>query len=76
MEVNRSKTLKIVIIIMLFLYLLFAVLSLCCCVSFSLIAMSGGSSLAVVYGLLIAADFLVRHRLLGMCVSVAAAHGL
>ena len=44
--------------------------------SFSLIAMSGGSSLAVVYGLLIAADFLVRHRLLGMCVSVAAAHGL
>ena len=44
--------------------------------SFPLIAVSGGSSLAVVHGLLIAVDFLVEHRLLGMQVSVAVAHGL
>ena len=52
-----------------FIYLFLAVLGLCCCVGFSLVAESGGYSLVVMHGLLIAVVFLVvkhgrmAHRL-------------
>ena len=58
--------------IYLFIFLLcwvFAMLGLCCCVGFSLVAVSGGYSIAVVCGLLITAATLVQstasraHRL-------------
>ena len=56
--------------------LFLAVLGLHCCVSFSLVAASGGYSLVVVCWLLIAVTSLVGHRLWGMWASVVAAHGL
>ena len=42
-----------------FMYLFLAVLGLCCCVGFSLIAASGGYSLAMVCGLLVLVASLV-----------------
>ena len=53
-----------------------AVLGLRCCVSFSLVAASGGYPLVVVCWLLIAVTSLVGHRLWGTWASVVAAHGL
>ena len=47
-----------------FIYLLLAVLCLCCCVGFSVVVMSRGSSLVVV------------HRFLIAVVSFSAEHGL
>ena len=43
--------------------LLLAVLGLCCCVDFSLVVVSGGYSLVVVWELLIAVAFVVEYRL-------------
>ena len=53
------------------------VLSLRCCVGFSLFVVSGGYSPVAVHGLLIAmASLVVEHRLYGSQASVAEAHGL
>ena len=59
-------------------YLLFlTVLGLHCCVGLSLVAASGGCSLVVVQGLLIAmASLVALHKLQGVGASVAVAHGL
>ena len=57
-----------------YIYIL-AVLGLCCCTGFSLVAASGGYSL-VVSGLFIAVASLVERRLQGMQASVVVAHGL
>ena len=49
---------------LMFISLFLAVLSLCCCTGFSLVAVSGGYSLVAVHGLLIAAaSFVVKRRL-------------
>lgn len=59
-----------------FLNLFLAGLDLPCCEGFSLVAMSGGYSLAVLLGLLVAAASLVEQRgLQGALTSVAAALG-
>ena len=48
----------------LFIYLFLVVLGLCCCVGFSLVSASRGSSLAVVRTLLIAlAPLVAEHRI-------------
>ena len=58
-------------------FLFLAVLGLCCCVGFSLVAESGGYSLAVVLGLPIAETYLVVKRgLKGTRASVVLAPGL
>ena len=50
--------------VFIFIYLLLAVLGLCCCAGFSLVAASGGFSPVVVQGLLTAMASLVgEHRL-------------
>ena len=66
---------------MLFIYffslLLLAVLSLSCCMGFSLVVANGGCSLVAVCGLLIVVTSLVgKHRLLGAQASVVVALGL
>ena len=54
-----------------------AVLGLCCCVGFSLVAASSGSSLVVVHGLFIAvASLIVQHGLQSCQASVIVAPGL
>ena len=53
-----------------------AVLGLCCSLGFSLVAESGGYSVAVVRGPLIAVASLVKHRLKGAWASVATSHRL
>ena len=59
-EAWDSGTFKII----LFIYLFLALLSLRCCIGFSLVSVSGGYSLVVVCGLLIEVAFLVvEHRL-------------
>ena len=51
-------------------------LGLHCCVDFSLVAVSGDSSLVAVHGLLIVvASLVAEHGLLGMWTSVVVAHG-
>ena len=58
-----------------FSYLFLALLGLCYCVGFSLVAERGGSSLSEMHGLLIAGAFLVEHGLQGTRASVVAASG-
>ena len=48
-------------------------LGLCCCVDFSLVVVSGGYSLVVVWELLIAVAFVVEYRLEGTQASVVVA---
>ena len=51
-------------------------LRLHCCVDFSLVAVSGDSSLVAVHGLLtVVASLVAEHGLLGLWTSVVAAHG-
>ena len=60
-----------------FFNLFMAAVGLCCCVGFSLVAVSGGYSLAVVYRLVIAmASRVAEHGLQGEWASVAVARGL
>ena len=61
----------------LFIYLFLAVLGLCCCIGFSLVAESEDCSLVEVCGLLIVvASLAAEHRLSGGRPSVVGAHGL
>ena len=63
--------------IILFTYLFLAVLGLCCCTGFSLVAASGGYSPVAVPGLLIVVASLVAEPgLSGSWASVVAAPGL
>ena len=58
-------------------YLFLAAFVLCCCRGLSLVAVSGGYTLAAVHGLLTAvASLVAEHRLQGVQASVVAAPGL
>lgn len=49
-----------------------AMLGLCCCLGFSLVAVSGGYSLVAVRILIVVVSLVAKHKLLGAWVSVAA----
>ena len=64
MRLNRhmAKLLQVFFFFFHFIYLFFALLSLLCCVGFSLVVASGISSLVAVLGLLIAVASLVEEH--------------